>query len=348
MNSSQVSFYCKKTGCFLILFLIVSTYTFALKNTSLKNGNWCTTPSSNDWSLGQGPADGQDTIVIATGHTITIIPSNSCNVNSTTYNKMYIQVYGTLKLTNGAKLQLDADGIIDVLEGGLIFSDSNGNGEKIAIGTKPNGNGPNYIWEGNNGSIVGPKTLSKNGLGPLPVNLLFFNAEQQNEKITLRWATSTELNNDYFSIERSEDAANWQKVAIVKGGENSNSKKEYRIEDEISTEQRTSTNTIYYQLRQRDFDGTEKVFPMIAIQLQSSPMLHLIPNPTSEYVIVEGLSENLNTLQLINSLGQLQELFPVPGKSNVFDTNGLSNGIYFVSYTTSAHKTILHKLFIVH
>ena len=44
--------------------------------------------------------------------------------------------------------------------------------------------------------------LGSTGL-PLPIELLSFNANINNNNVDLKWITSTEINNDYFTIERS-------------------------------------------------------------------------------------------------------------------------------------------------
>ena len=56
---------------------------------------------------------------------------------------------------------------------------------------------------------------------PLPIELLWFNAECEGSNITLKWATASEINNDYFTLERSDDAKNWQIIANVNGAGNS-------------------------------------------------------------------------------------------------------------------------------
>lgn len=47
-------------------------------------------------------------------------------------------------------------------------------------------------------------------VNPLPVELLFFNASQQDDRVDFHWATAQELNNDYFHLEQSIDGTNWE------------------------------------------------------------------------------------------------------------------------------------------
>ena len=47
------------------------------------------------------------------------------------------------------------------------------------------------------------------GIVALPIELLSFDAKEHNNEVELKWTTTTEINNDYFTIERSSDATNW-------------------------------------------------------------------------------------------------------------------------------------------
>jgi hypothetical protein len=67
-----------------------------------------------------------------------------------------------------------------------------------------------------------PFTLaSSTTANPLPITLLRFNALQTKNEVTTSWATSTEINNNFFTIERSTDIANWEEIATIKGAGNS-------------------------------------------------------------------------------------------------------------------------------
>ena len=51
----------------------------------------------------------------------------------------------------------------------------------------------------------------------LPQVLLSFDAIIVDKKVELTWASDTEHNNNFFTIEKSKDAANFETVATVKG-----------------------------------------------------------------------------------------------------------------------------------
>ncbi|MEK6780845.1 MAG: T9SS type A sorting domain-containing protein [Bacteroidota bacterium] len=85
---------------------------------------------------------------------------------------------------------------------------------------------------------------------PLPIVLLGFAAELKGSIIDLTWSTASELNNDFFTIERATDIEKFEEVAIVKGQGTINSKTNYTSVDESPLPGRS-----YYRLKQTDFDG---------------------------------------------------------------------------------------------
>ncbi len=85
----------------------------------------------------------------------------------------------------------------------------------------------------------------------LPIQLLNFDAYRQNDKsVLLNWATAAEINNDYFTIERSADGINFFLIAVIRGAGNSNDIIQYSTIDEFPV-----SGWNYYRLKQTDYDG---------------------------------------------------------------------------------------------
>jgi len=101
----------------------------------------------------------------------------------------------------------------------------------------------------------------------LPVSLISFRAACQNEVTTLYWATASETNNDYFTLERSVDGNNFEFVFKVSGAANSNDINTYTVTDDPLSE------VVYYRLTQTDFDGTTKVLKTIASTCNNAGLL---------------------------------------------------------------------------
>jgi Beta-propeller repeat len=87
--------------------------------------------------------------------------------------------------------------------------------------------------------------------GILPVKLIAFNALLDNKKVNCTWETASEINNNYFTIERSTDGNNFESIGRVKGKGNTNTNTRYRF-----TDNNPFAGISYYRLKQTDFDNT--------------------------------------------------------------------------------------------
>jgi len=86
---------------------------------------------------------------------------------------------------------------------------------------------------------------------PLPVELINFYAKCVNDRVNLNWLTASETNNNYFTIERSKDFLNFEKVLDYPGAGSSNNPISYSAIDPSPYE-----GSSYYRLMQTDYDGT--------------------------------------------------------------------------------------------
>ncbi|MDT8411307.1 MAG: hypothetical protein RQ875_02495 [Vicingaceae bacterium] len=94
---------------------------------------------------------------------------------------------------------------------------------------------------------------------PLPVTLFNFETDCENGFVVLNWSTASEINNDYFVIEKSTDAINFFPIATVQGNGNSNSFISYNY-----TDPSPNYTTTYYRLKQVDFNGAFEYFEVVA------------------------------------------------------------------------------------
>jgi hypothetical protein len=115
------------------------------------------------------------------------------------------------------------------------------------------------IWEYNSGT-VGTFSISVTTPQPLPVELLYFEGVAYPTFNNLKWATASEYNSDYFSIERSTDGQEWNHIVNMSSAGNSTEKINYSFLDNINY-----LNLNYYRLIQYDIDGKFKTYGPIAL-----------------------------------------------------------------------------------
>lgn len=168
---------------------------------------------------------------------------------------------------------------------------------------------------------------------PLPVELLFFTAYSSDGRmIKLEWQTATEVNNDFFTVERSADGDIWNSILTKDGAGNSSNSISYGDLDNAPL-----SGVSYYRLKQTDFDGAFKYSHVVSVSL-SAPSYKIYPNPADELLTIEG--EDLQTVKIYNTLGQeISTLTPVTQILNgqiQIDISALSPGFYFVRCNTTS------------
>jgi len=138
--------------------------------------------------------------------------------------------------------------------------------------------------------------IAKNDQSPLPVELLFFNAELKEQKAELHWATASETNNHYFTVERSHDGRLFEDLVTVSGHGTSNEEHSYNF-----TDYSPILPLSYYRLRQTDYDGTNeysgivKLFEQSSLQSQSLKIesVRLDINKDANIIVSGSRSEQL-------------------------------------------------------
>jgi len=133
--------------------------------------------------------------------------------------------------------------------------------------------------------------IQQEGSSPLPVELISFTAMPKDDGVELAWQTSTEINNDFFTVERSYNGLDYEEIGRVNGNGNSNIIRHY-----IFNDFRTLPGRVYYRLSQTDFDGTTEVFDPVAVNFTTATQaMTLYPNPVGEELVrlrVIGLDED--------------------------------------------------------
>ena len=147
---------------------------------------------------------------------------------------------------------------------------------------------------------------SRDASGLLPVELISFNAVILNGVVELKWATATETNNSFFTIEKSFDLYTYEVIGKIEGAGNSNFVNQYVFEDKLA-----DTGHIYYRLTQTDYDGTTVICGIIGVETDLSnsknTMIDIYPNPVIDYVEIEieRSSEEIATVILLSQDGQI-------------------------------------------
>ena len=183
----------------------------------------------------------------------------------------------------------------------------------------------------------------------LPVDLIDFSASYSEGIVKLNWQTASELNNDYFSVERSADGKSWEAIGNVKGFGNSSIKHEYEFIDETTID--ISDSHVYYRLKQVDYNGAFEYFGPISLRFiyENGCAVIVHNNPSNSRLLCTVLTseKTVFSAEVIDLLGGEIEkkLFNAEKGSNLlqFDIEDFSDGIYFVKLTDSKGKHMEKK-----
>ena len=170
----------------------------------------------------------------------------------------------------------------------------------------------------------------------LPVELIDFQAEKNDEHILLQWQTGSETNNDFFVLERSPDGIKFEKIAQVRSKGSGVGHNDYEWKD-----QKPLPGNNYYRLSQRDFDGEESIFKDAVRQVyfgKDDFGFKIFPNPAARQseVTLEIFSpkSSLLQIQIFDTQGTLKKSWELHLSKGWFSekmvVGDLSAGIYFV------------------
>jgi hypothetical protein len=195
-----------------------------------------------------------------------------------------------------------------------------------------------YVW-----------TLSNYGAPPLPIELLYFNTICNEENVKLLWTTVSETNNDYYSVERSSNAIDWENVINVNGAGNSNQLINYQAWDNTPL-----YGLSFYRLKQTDFDGSYTYSEIVTTDCNNSISENSIINTgqSNNMLFVEyfSIDDQPANIRLYNVQGQLiKTLIEVPSSEGInnfaIDINDISQGIYMLT-ASSSDKISAQKIII--
>lgn len=179
------------------------------------------------------------------------------------------------------------------------------------------------------GNAINTGVLANCNITPavLPIELLSFTGKTIGSFNLLEWETTTEINNDYFTLERSSNATLFSELGTIQGAGNSNTLLHYQFTDNAPLE-----GVNYYRLKQTDFDGTYSYSNIIA--LSNNATNFTIWN-SSNTLFVKSDKENLSSsLKIYNLLGELvfEKVFE---ENTSVETSTFSSGIYLVKVQTA-------------
>jgi len=201
-------------------------------------------------------------------------------------------------------------------------------GETISVGPISDGEFLNFTISDSNGCSADYSDLIQ--CIKLPIELISLEGRAIETGNLVLWETGSEINNDFFTVSRSEDGVEFREIEIVAGAGTTNTAQQYSI---LDTEYSALVN--YYELKQTDFDGTEVVVGVVRIKRDENviEIIELAPVPVIDVLNIE-VSNKIEdvVITVYNSAGQLILQDRYVEATNLFqvDLTNAEAGVYML------------------
>ncbi len=192
----------------------------------------------------------------------------------------------------------------------------------------------------------------------LPIELISFTGKNQGATNLLEWTTASEINNDYFIIERSADGMSFEKIGTVTGAGNSTVDVNYNFIDLTPFSSPKERGVKYYRLRQTDFNGDYTYSDIIYLANTELSTLNfelstLYPNPATDDLnySINSLEDMEITLLVVDVLGRVvieKSSTLVKGANNSkINVTEIASGTYVLQVITANGLSKAQKRFSV-
>ncbi|MEN7548188.1 T9SS type A sorting domain-containing protein [Rapidithrix thailandica] len=253
-------------------------------------------------------------------------------------NSGELKVGEDLSFDGDAEVKVDGDGTLDIGRDVVFDPDP----KKLdGNGTVNIGRNTCQYWEDQ-----GYKGTCNDNTIPLPITLLSFHVQQAQGKVVIDWTTASEINNEYFEVQRSQDGKTFTSIGQVQGSGTTDHLQAYQY-----TDHGPQIGWLYYRLKQTDFDGKSEYFHTAAVNyVAGEKRLEVYPNPVSGYQVQLkiGYLEKASTLvQVVDFQGNVVFSQTYENRSqSYFDQQiqlpqHLAKGIYVVRLTNGTEQQMI-------
>lgn len=174
----------------------------------------------------------------------------------------------------------------------------------------------------------------------LPIELISFTATPQERTVLLEWETASEKDNDYFILERSDDAQTWIELTEVDAVGNTTSLSEYNWTDEHPL-----SGISYYRLKNVDINKVGEYSQIEVVNREQENEVLMYPNPAMDKVTLRANFQAESRIDVISITGAVVHSIEVPENPSItIDVSSYAKGCYYVSFVTEDGERLMRKL----
>ena len=155
----------------------------------------------------------------------------------------------------------------------------------------------------------------------LPIELVEFTGWYNGVENELHWTTATEINSDYFEIQRSLNGIDFMTIGTTPAAGNSMELLNYIFYDDAP-----GSGINYYRLKMVDIDGSYDYSNIIAIRLNNEVMqqITVFPNPSNNEITIEYLAAEAENIQI--------DFLDATGRKVISENRVLMQGVNLLQY----------------
>jgi len=166
----------------------------------------------------------------------------------------------------------------------------------------------------------------------MPVETKYLNVYKKGKTIELVWATASETNNDFFTIERSADGSTYEAIGTIKGAGNSSREISYEFTDKAPLK-----GLNYYRIKQTDFDGKYSYSEVRSVRFTDASTITVSPRTTEGRIHVTTDMENYEVTVITASGASVRTLNGLSADQSI-SIEDLQPGIYFIRVSGGTHS----------
>jgi hypothetical protein len=166
-------------------------------------------------------------------------------------------------------------------------------------------------------------------IDPLPIELTKFTAKcKMNGDVNLTWSTNSEINNDFFTLEKSYNGYEFFSIGIIDGAGNSSVINNYNFTDS------DKDFSSYYRLKQTDFNGDITYSDVVSVKCEENEKNIYAYTDNGQIIInIESNKEEKVNIEIVDARGRKitnMNIMTVEGMNTFNISESISTGIYFI------------------
>ena len=165
-----------------------------------------------------------------------------------------------------------------------------------------------------------------------PVTLSNFSLSASAATVALYWTTASEINNNYFAVERSADGNSFEEIGQVKGNGTSVIIHNYSLLDASPL-----GGIAYYRLAQYDYNGNVNYSKIISTSTENKVEVIVAPNPftNATSLIVSGAPQLPVQIKVLDLTGKIMYSGTYNSNEGITFGSSLNSGLYLLQIQIS-------------